>query len=103
MLLERLVAGGRPPDPGLQHPARGLAGPETGDPELPGELGERFVDGLLDLCFLHFDRELDLVALQWSYLGFHMRSGAYCADGGLERRDQPGGAGPPGPVEDGSG
>ncbi len=76
---KRLVPGRRPADPRLQHPAGRLPGPETGHPQLSGELGERLVDGLFDLGFLHLDRELDLVALQWSDLGFHMRCGAYCA------------------------
>ena len=60
---------------GLQDPPGGLAGPEAGDPDLPGDLAEGGVDGLLELLLVDLDGQLDLVALEGLDHGFHREQG----------------------------
>ena len=69
---------------GLEQPTGGLAGPEAGDPHLPGELPERGVDGRLELAGGDIDPKADLVALQRFDCGLH--EAGKCNSGPLEVR-----------------
>ena len=62
-VVERLFAGGGDADAGLEHAARRLAGTETGEAHLLGDLAERPVDVAIELALVDGDRQLDLVAL----------------------------------------
>ena len=63
-VLERLLAAGLGAEPGLEHLAGRLAGPEARDADLLGDLLEGRVDGLLELACVDLDGQLDLVALE---------------------------------------
>ena len=63
-VLQRLLAGRRQADAGLEDAAGRLAGPEAREADLAGDLAERHVDVAVELRLVHLDRQLDLVPLE---------------------------------------
>ena len=57
--------------PGLEDAPGCLARAKARDADLPGDLAEGGVDGLLELLLIHLDRQLDLVALERLDHRFH--------------------------------
>jgi hypothetical protein len=60
-VAQRLVSGHLGAESGLEQLARRLARPEPGDPDLPGELAEGRVEGLVELFSRDGDVQPDLV------------------------------------------
>ena len=105
-------------DARLEHPPRGLPGPEARDADLSRDLAEGGLEGTVELLLVDLDGQLDPVALQGLHDRLHRTCGQLTGGSAKSRRSwlpvRPGPSGqrhtgvagkavPPAPIETGSG